>query len=83
MNSTTKFKEDPPPKKEKEKRKKESIFWESFPKCVNQTHPPQGFCEKFGSKKAIFGVICFSLRDLDLVWESATPPIHIWENFPK
>ena len=38
---------------------------------------------KFGSKKAIFGVICFFFRGLDLVWESATPPTHIWERYPK
>ena len=37
---------------------------------------------KFRSKKTIFGVIFF-LRSLDLLWESATPPTHIWENFPK
>ena len=35
---------------------------------------------KFGSKKAIFGGV---LRGLDLVWESATPPTHIWERSPK
>ena len=34
---------------------------------------------KFGSKRAIFGV----LRGLDLVWELATPPTHIWERSPK
>ena len=55
------------------------------------THPPiPGFLGdlgerkmKFGSKKAIFTVICFFLRDLDLVWKSATPPTHIWEKSPK
>ena len=38
---------------------------------------------KFGSKKAIFGVIWFFLRGLNLVRESATPPTHIWERYPK
>ena len=38
---------------------------------------------KFGSKKAIFGVICFFLRGLDLAWESSTPPTHIWEKISK
>ena len=34
---------------------------------------------KFGSKKAIFGLIWGVLRGLDHVWESATPPTHILE----
>ena len=38
---------------------------------------------KFGSKKAIFGVIWGVLRGLDLVWESATTPTDIWERYPK
>ena len=38
---------------------------------------------KFGSKRAIFGVIFFFFRGLDLVWESATPTTHIWERSPK
>ena len=38
---------------------------------------------KFGSKRAIFGVIWGVFRGLDLVWESATPPTHIWERSPK
>ena len=38
---------------------------------------------KFGSKRAIFGVIWGVLRGLDLVWESAIPPTHIWERSPK
>ena len=38
---------------------------------------------KFGSKKAIFGVIWGVLRGLDLVWESATPPTHLWEESPQ
>ena len=25
----------------------------------------------------------FFFRGLDLVWESATPPTHIWERYPK
>ena len=38
----------------------------------------------FGSKKAISGVLWFFfLRGYDLVWESATPPTHIWEKSPK
>ena len=35
---------------------------------------------KFGSKKTIFEVIW---GGLDLIWESATPPTHIWERFPN
>ena len=38
---------------------------------------------KFGSKRAIFGMVWGVLRSLDLVWELATPPNHIWEKFPK
>ena len=38
---------------------------------------------KFRSKKAIIRVIWFFLRGLNLVWESATPPTHIWEKSPK
>ena len=34
---------------------------------------------KFGSKNAIVGVIW----GFDLVWESATPPTHIWEKSPN
>ena len=35
---------------------------------------------KFGSKRGQFGGF---LRGLDLVWESATAPTHIWERYPK
>ena len=35
---------------------------------------------KFGSKKAIFGVI---LRGFDLVWESTNPPTHIWKKLSQ
>ena len=49
--------------------KKTFFFGRPFPNLV-----------KFWSKKAIFGVIWFFLRGLDLVWESAT---HIWERSPK
>ena len=27
--------------------------------------------------------LIWGLRGLDLVWESATPPTHIWERYPK
>ena len=41
---------------------------------------------KFGSKKAIFGAIFFFWGGGGFegfgVWELATPPTHIWENFP-
>ena len=37
---------------------------------------------KFRSKKAIIRVIWFFLRGLNLVWESATTPTHIWERSP-
>ena len=69
-------------------KKNRFFFGKSFPNLF--THPPTpGFLwdlgnqkVKFGSKKAIFGVI-FLFRGFDLVWESATPPTHIWENFPN
>ena len=72
-----------------------NVFRESFPKCMNPptlsgplTHPRVLWDlgkrkVKFGSKKAIFGVIWGVLRGFDLVWESATPPTYIWGNFPK
>ena len=42
------------------------------------------FLEKFGSKKGDFrGDLGGGLRGLDLVWESAILPTHIWENLPK
>ena len=34
-------------------------------------------------KKGDFRGDLEGLGDLDFVWESATPPNHIWENFPK
>ena len=45
---------------------------------MGNTHPPQGFCEIGGV--GWFGGV---LGGLDLVWESATPPTHIWERPPK
>ena len=70
-------------------KKKPVFFGRSLPNLF--THPPTpGFLwdlgdrkVKFGSKKAIFGVIWGVLRGLDLVWESATPPTHIWKRYPK
>ena len=67
-------------------KKKRFFFGRSLPNLF--TNPPTpGFLwdlgerrVKFGSKKAIFGVIW---GGLDLVWESATPPTHIWERPPK
>ena len=38
---------------------------------------------KFGSKKAIFGVIWCGFEGFGPCWESATPPTHIWEKSPK
>ena len=55
------------------------------------THPLiPGFCEIWENERwnlnrkgrflRWFGGV---LRGLDLVWESATPPTHIWERYPK
>ena len=67
---------------------KKRFFWRSLPNLFSH-QPTPGFLWdlgeqklKFGSKKAIFGVICF-FRGLDLVWKSATPPTHIWEKSQK
>ena len=53
--------------------KKYGFIWESFPKCVKPARDLGKRKVKFGSKKAIWGVICF-FRGLDLVLESATHP---------
>ena len=37
----------------------------------------------FGRKRRFSGQFGGVLRGLDLVWESATPPTHIWERSPK
>ena len=42
-----------------------------------------GFLVKFGSKTRFSGWFGEVLRCLDLVWESATPPTHIWEKSQK
>ena len=49
-----------------------------------------GFCEIWenerwnsGRKGRFSGWFWGVLRGLDLVWESATPPTHIWERSPK
>ena len=67
----------PPPQKKN---------WESSPKCVYPPTPP-GVFVRFGRTKGEiwvekddFEVIC---GGLDLVWESATQPTNILENFPK
>ena len=60
-------------------RPKKYVFGESFPKCVR-------FWKTKGEirvKKDDFRGDLEALGDLDFVWESATPPNHIWENFPK
>ena len=61
---------------------------ESFPKFVYPPNHPRVFV-RFGKTKGEIQVKKddfrgdFFLRSLDLLWESATPPTHIWENFPK
>ena len=66
-----------------------TFFFEIFPKCVYPSTHPRVFV-RFGKTKgeirvenAIFGGFGRVLRGLDLVWESATPPTHIWERSPK
>ena len=67
--------------------KEKRFFGRPFP---NQFTHPRVFV-RFGKTK---GEICVEkgdfrgdlggvLRGLDLVWESATPPTHIWERYPK
>ena len=64
--------------------KKKGFIWESFPKCVN---PPQGYCEIWENERWNSGknddFRGDFFRGLGLVWESATPPTHIWESFPE
>ena len=67
--------------------KKNGSFWEISPKSV---YPPKGFCEIWenerwnsGRKRRFSGWFGGVSRGLDLVWESATPPTHIWERSPQ
>ena len=72
---------------------KKKFFWGEFSQiCLNTHRPthPRVFV-RFGNTKgeiqvkkvAIFGLNSGFLMGLDLVWVSATPPIHIWERSPK
>ena len=62
---------------------------ESFPKSVYPLTHPRVFV-RFGKTKGEIwiengdfrGDLGGVLRGLDLVWESATPPTHIWEKSP-
>ena len=75
---------EPPPT-----HKKRFFLEKTFPDLW--THPPTpGFCEIWenerwnsGRKGRFSGWFGGVLRGLDLVWESATPPTHIWERSPK
>ena len=66
---------------------KKRFFWEIFPKYVYQ--PTPGFLWdlgkrklKYWSKRRFSGWFGGVWRGLDLVWESDTPPTHIWERYP-
>ena len=64
--------------------KKKRFFLGSLSQICLPTHPPQGFCkiwenERWNLDRKRRGV----WRGLDLVWESATPPTHIWERYPQ
>ena len=69
---------------------KKRFFLGDLSQMCLTTHPPQGFCEiwenerwNLGRKSRFSGWFGGVLRALDLVWESATPPTHIWERTPK
>ena len=65
---------------------KKLSFWEISPKSVNPLTHPRVFVRS-GKTKGEFrvkkGDFRGDLRGLDLVWESASPPTHIWERSPK
>ena len=70
--------------------KKLRYYLGKFYQMCEPTHPPQGFCEiwenkrwNLGRKRRFSGQFGGVLRGLDLVWESVTPPTHIWERSPK
>ena len=66
-------------------QKKTFFFGRSLPNLF--THPRILRFERTKGEirveKGDFRVIWGVLRGLDLVWESATPPTHIWERSPK
>ena len=64
---------------------KTRFFWEIFPKSVYPPTHSRVFERKvkFGSNRRFSGWFWGVLRCLDLVWELATPPTHIWERSPK
>ena len=72
------------------KKLRNPFFWEIFPKYVYPPTHPRVFV-RFGRTKGEIWVAkrrflrWFEgvLKGLDLVWESATPPTHIWERSPK
>ena len=71
-------------------KKKNRFFLGDLSQICLPTHPPQGFCEiwenerwNLGRKRRFSGQFGGVLKGLDLVWESATPPTHIWERSPK
>ena len=71
-------------------KKKNRFFLGDLSQICLPTHLPQGFCEiwenerwNLGRKRRFSGQFGGVLKGLDLVWESATPPTHIWERSPK
>ena len=71
-------------------QKKNVFFLGYLSQICFPTHPPQGFCEiwenkrwNLGRKRRFSGQFGGVLRGLDIVWESVTPPTHIWERYPK
>ena len=74
----------------REAAKKKRFFLGNLSQICLPTHPPQGFCKiwenerwNLGRKRRFSGWFGGVLRGLNLVWESATPPTHIWERYPK
>ena len=74
----------------REAAKKNRFFLGNLSQICLPTHPPQGFCEiwenerwNLGRKRRFSGQFGGVLKGLDLVWESAAPPPHIWERSPK
>ena len=69
---------------------KKNVFLGYLSQICLPYHPPQVFFVRFGKtkgeiwvEKGDFRGDLFFFRGLDLVWDSATPPTHIWERSPK
>ena len=68
-------------------RPKKRVYLGKFSQMCEPTHPPRVIV-RFGKTKGEIRVKNDDFwgdffRGLDLVWESATPPTHIWESFPE